>query len=243
MIKLYQFPPYFGLPNASPFCLKLEAYLRMAGVAYETVDMPDPRKAPKGKVPYIDDNGTLVADSHAIVTYLEDKYGKRLDAHLDEGERAAARALRVMIEEHLYWSNVYSRFIDERSWPTSKKEFFQSLPPVIRSIVPNILRKQIRKDLHSHGMGRHTPAEIRQLGEDDVRALSAWLGDKPWFTGDHPTELDASAYGMIAQLLWTPSNPDLKKVCAELPNLEAFCVRVRDTYFPAAAAAGQQGSK
>ena len=32
MIKLFQFPPAFGLPNASPFCMKLETWLRMAGL-------------------------------------------------------------------------------------------------------------------------------------------------------------------------------------------------------------------
>ena len=29
MIKLFQFEPAFGLANASPFCMKLETYLRM----------------------------------------------------------------------------------------------------------------------------------------------------------------------------------------------------------------------
>ncbi len=33
MIVLYQFPPAFGLPNASPFCMKLETWLRMAQLA------------------------------------------------------------------------------------------------------------------------------------------------------------------------------------------------------------------
>ncbi len=30
MIRLFQFPPAMGLPNASGFCLKLETWLRMA---------------------------------------------------------------------------------------------------------------------------------------------------------------------------------------------------------------------
>ena len=36
MITLYQFPSRGNLPNPSPFCMKLETYLRMAGLIYET---------------------------------------------------------------------------------------------------------------------------------------------------------------------------------------------------------------
>jgi len=56
MIKLYQFEPAFGLPNASPFCMKLETYLRMAGLAFEIVPRASLFKAPKDKMPYIEDD-------------------------------------------------------------------------------------------------------------------------------------------------------------------------------------------
>jgi len=32
MIKLYQFPTAWGLPNPSPFCMKLEVYMRLAEI-------------------------------------------------------------------------------------------------------------------------------------------------------------------------------------------------------------------
>ena len=35
MIQLYQFEPAFGLPNASPFCMKVETWLRMAALPFE----------------------------------------------------------------------------------------------------------------------------------------------------------------------------------------------------------------
>jgi hypothetical protein len=59
MIKLYQFKPALDLPNASPFCMKLEIYLRMANLPYEIVLNADSRKAPKGKLPYIEDGSKL----------------------------------------------------------------------------------------------------------------------------------------------------------------------------------------
>jgi hypothetical protein len=54
MIKLYQYAPAFGLPNASPFCLKLETWLRMTGLPFQIqpFDFRQMSKAPKGKMPF-----------------------------------------------------------------------------------------------------------------------------------------------------------------------------------------------
>jgi hypothetical protein len=49
MIALHQFPPALGLPNASPFCLKLELYLRMAGLPYRNSYTLKLHKAPQGQ--------------------------------------------------------------------------------------------------------------------------------------------------------------------------------------------------
>ena len=55
MIKLHQFRPAWGLTTASPFCQKLETYLRMAGIEHQVVVERDTRRAPKGKLPYIEE--------------------------------------------------------------------------------------------------------------------------------------------------------------------------------------------
>ena len=48
-IKLFVFPRMFSIPNLSPFCCKMETWLRIADVPYEVVPTTDPRKAPRGK--------------------------------------------------------------------------------------------------------------------------------------------------------------------------------------------------
>jgi glutathione S-transferase len=70
MIKLHQFPLVFGR-NVSPFALKLETWLRLAGLPYELVPTRNPGQGPKGKLPFIvDDDGTVVADSSLIIEHL-----------------------------------------------------------------------------------------------------------------------------------------------------------------------------
>ena len=61
MITLYGFGPAFGLPDPSPFVMKAELLLKMSGLAYR-IDTSGFNKAPKGKLPYIDDDGAKVPD-------------------------------------------------------------------------------------------------------------------------------------------------------------------------------------
>ena len=81
MIKLYQFAPAFGLANASPFCMKLETYLRMAALPFEIpcATLSHLQKAPMGKMPYIEDEGRTLADTTFIIDYLKARYGDPLD--------------------------------------------------------------------------------------------------------------------------------------------------------------------
>ena len=44
-IVFWQLSPCWGLPNASPFCLKLETWLRMAKIPYEAKSVTGPPTA------------------------------------------------------------------------------------------------------------------------------------------------------------------------------------------------------
>src|SRR5262245_17127628 len=109
MITLYTFGPAFGLPDPSPFVTKTEVLLKMAGVPYRT-DTTGFWRAPKGKLPYIDDGGTVVADSTFIRWHLEERYGIDFDRGLSSGERGIAWAFEKLCEDHLYWALVDSRW-------------------------------------------------------------------------------------------------------------------------------------
>jgi glutathione S-transferase len=69
MMKLHVIPPAFGLRNTGPFGFKSELALRHLKQEFELVMSPDPRAAPKGKLPFLEDSGTVVADSELIHLY------------------------------------------------------------------------------------------------------------------------------------------------------------------------------
>lgn len=234
MITLHQFPPALGLPNASPFCLKLELYLRMAGLPYRNAYTLELHKAPKGKLPWIDDDGTAVADSGLIIDYLKRKYGDPLDAGLNPEQRALALAITRLIEEHLYWAVLYDRWITPQGWAMTRPAFFGTLPRPLRAIVPLVARRGIRAELQGHGMGRHAPEQIHALGVADVDALAVLLDGQEFFLGAQVSSVDAIAAAFLANILMVPLETPIKSATAGHANLAAYCRRMAGQYFPAA---------
>jgi glutathione S-transferase len=233
MIMLYQFRPVWGLPSASPFCMKVETYLRMAGLPYEVARHADIRKAPKGKFPYIEDRGRRVADSRFIVDYLKTEYGDTLDAGLSPAERATALGLQRLMEEHLYWAVVHDRWAVRAHWAVTRRAFFGFLPVVVRRVIGRMMRKKALGQLYGHGMGRHGSEEIYALARQDIQALADFLGDRPFFMGEAPTSLDATAYAFLASLQATPFDSPLKTEVQSRPRLAAYVERMTERFFSA----------
>ena len=233
MITLYNIGPFYGLPDPSPFCLKVETYMRMAGLEFETSSgAVNLRNAPKGKLPFIKDNGKIIPDSAFIISYLKETYGDKLDAPLDKKQKAIAHAFIKTIDENLYWCIVRSRWMDNNIWPIIKKDFFGKLPFPLKNIICSVARRGVKKSLHLHGIGRHSDEEILEIARRDLYALSDYLNDKPYFFGDKPSTLDAVAYGFLAEIIIPPLETPLKKLAISYANLVAFCDRVRNKYYP-----------
>lgn len=232
MITLQQFQAAFGQPSGSPFCVKAHILLRLAGLPYVTEDITDPRKTPKGKVPVIIDDGEVIADSYYIRRHIEQKYGVDFDQGLSRAERPASRAFIALADEHLYWAGVYSRWVDDAGWPIVRDTFFTNLPGPLKWIIPPIARGQVRGQLRGHGIGRHSAAEIYEMGAADLDVLADWLADKPCFMGDGPTAADASVYSMVAAIIEAPFDSPLKRHGLNRTNLVEYCRRMGETFFP-----------
>src|SRR5258706_13579318 len=104
-IRIFTFPPSFGLPTSGPFTLKLAMALRIAEIRYELVPTLDFAASPKGKIPWIEVGGTLMADSALILRWLGETRGVDLERGLTPVQRAHGLALRVLLEEH--WHQVF----------------------------------------------------------------------------------------------------------------------------------------
>jgi glutathione S-transferase len=229
MIRLYQFARVWGTPNLSPFCCKVETYLRIAEIPYEVVST-SPLSAPKRKLPYIDDDGTTLCDSRFIIECLADRY-RDLDAGLTPAERAQSIAFQRMIEDDLFWAMIHTRFVQPHNWEANKAAILSIVPRPLRGVFGMYARRSMCGQLWGQGLGRHSDEEIIQVGQRELTALSDFLAKKPYFLGDEPTTLDCSAFGLINNVVWPPIESALKEHASGLHNLVAFCERIHDAYY------------
>jgi glutathione S-transferase len=220
-VTLVQFPSIWGR-NVSPFSLKLEAWLKLASIPFEIRPSLALHKAPKGKLPYILDGGTPLGDSSLIIRHLKRSRGIDPDAGLNDREQAEAVALQRLLEDHLYFVLVYSRWIDPEGYAAVKEGFFSGLPLLARPVARAVAGSQVRRMLHLQGIGRHGHREIYDMGREDLRALADYLGDKPFFLGDRLTSIDAVAFGFLANILLVPIESELKRAALDYPNLVAW---------------------
>lgn len=233
MITLYQFGPAMDLPDSSPFVIKADVLLKMSGLPYRKV-IGDMRKSPKGKLPYIDDDGHVVPDSTLIRLYLAEKYGITLDEGLSEAQKAVAWSVDCMLGDHFYWGNVHERWLVDEYFQRGPAVYFKQIPALIRGVIVAMIRRKIRSNLQGNGIGRFSDAERLKLMAMDVDALSAQLGEQPYFMGEKASWIDASVFAFLACAL-TPvmgERPIMQLVKAK-PNLTAYVARLQQQFYPA----------
>lgn len=236
MIVLYVAGPLLpGLPDPSPFVCKAEILLKMSALPYRA-RRANFSKAPKGKIPYIEDDGQVLGDSTLIRWHLERRHGIEFDPGLSDPEKATAWAFEKMCEEHLYWAIVQPRWMIKANFDKGPRKFFDGIPAPVRPFVLAMVGRKVKRDMAGHGIGRHTPEEIERFGIRDIEALAAFLGDKPWLMGDGPCGADASVWGMVAHALYDLFDSGLRTAAEKHANLVAYRDRGLARWFPDLAA-------
>ncbi|MDJ1157158.1 glutathione S-transferase family protein [Chelatococcus sp. SYSU_G07232] len=230
MITLYAFGPGFGLSDLSPFVIKAEILLKMAGLPYRT-DRGGFSKAPKGKLPYIRDGERVVCDSTFIRLHLEERHDIDFDEGLSALERATGWAFEKMCEEHLYWALVSERWLMEENFAKVRAAIFDQLPWPLRTLVPPLIQRKVRKALVAQGFGRHSREEMLLLARCDIEAIATQLGDKPFMMGAAPKGVDATVHAFLMTVSSADLASPLVAYTREHANLAAYMQRMQDRFY------------
>jgi glutathione S-transferase len=227
-LTLYQPPTRpWNTPNLSPFCTKLECYLRMAEIPHKTAAMKL-GKAPKGKIPYVVlSDGAAMGDSQLIIERLERALVAEGKPALDDGLAARDRAIGHLtqraLDEAYYFVTLYLRWGTDDGFAAVRAEFKKLVPGLV---VP-LIRRDLRKKLHAQGTGRHSLDEVVGFGAADLESCAELLGDQPFLFGDRPRTVDCTLYAYLEAVLGFPVDSPLRARVAARANLVDYRKRIR----------------
>jgi glutathione S-transferase len=243
MLTVYKFGPIGRCPDISPFVIKLETWLRMAGIPYAAA-YGKHVKQPLGKLPAVLDDGVVIPDSSLIIEHLQRKHGDPLrEARLDAQQRAMREAMCALIESRLYWVGYCLRWNDDANFEAYKPALRHyaeqtatpleaSLLRLIEPIAFAVVRRQCRRQAWEQGMGRFDRQQLLAQGITGWQAVSDFLADKPFMLGEQPSALDATTYGSLdsclgAQVFHSPVHDFI----ASRENLVAYWQRLGERYW------------
>ncbi|KAI6217448.1 hypothetical protein M3Y99_01766400 [Aphelenchoides fujianensis] len=215
-VYLIQFPRAGSVPSISPFCLKLETWLRIAQIEYQNVDNQFKFTSRKKQVPFVELNGRQVADTNFIVSELSRIFDVDIDEHLSERDMADFRAYQSLVEDSLFLHHNLS-FLATEDGVIGHFEGFRKL--IFRTYGIAKLKRSYKNKHRGH-----SASEVEMITKKNLKALSIFLGSKPWTRR-------SSVH--MCMFFYAPCNKDIHMYLeSECRNLVDYLRNVKDIYWP-----------
>ncbi|MCP9786709.1 glutathione S-transferase C-terminal domain-containing protein [Cyanobium sp. N5-Cardenillas] len=221
MLTLYSYPPLFGVADNNGYGLKVFAFLKLAGVPFQHEHLFDASTAPRGQLPYIDDDGVAVGDSGSILAHLTASRQLTIDAELTATERDENLLFSRLLDD-LYWVMSFSRWKDERFWPAFRDALLAEHPSLDVGCLDKARQYNFQR-YAAQGIGRFEPDAAYARGLDDLALLARRVPQEGFVHGPRPTSADAAIYGFLANINFSPIPTPLKLFLAAQPNLVGHC--------------------
>ncbi|CAJ0598119.1 unnamed protein product [Cylicocyclus nassatus] len=231
-VYLYQFPRAKALPNLSPFCLKIETFLKANKIPYEACPVLMGRSQ-YGLLPFVELNGEHIADSQIIMDRLAKHFSvKQLDNPKD---RAIARAIDRMADNHTFLVQYQYKLIDNDNgfFETAFRDagFPEAILPIIMPPIGYLMRRKASQRI-AGGIGKLSDENYKDLLRKDYDTYQTLLGQQKFMFGDEISAADCTLFGQLATTVYLPINCYAKDVLKEeYPALVQYCDRIRETVF------------
>lgn len=232
VVVLHQFPRCFKSPNFSPYCLKLETFLRAYKLNY-VVEEEFALKGPTKQAPWMTFNGVNTGDSQVCIKLLADKFKINYNAGLTEGEESVSEAFRALIEDRLIPMLALERFAFFK-WD-DYKDISQPLFPPIMQFASNFIWGRMGAGMKKANgpVGKLTEEQLANRAYINLKTLSQYLGNKKFFFGDDMTLLDMIVFGYATQILVnTPASSKMRQKAESFENLVQHHQTMKKTVFP-----------
>uniref|UniRef100_A0A182W703 GST C-terminal domain-containing protein n=1 Tax=Anopheles minimus TaxID=112268 RepID=A0A182W703_9DIPT len=223
--------------NAS--CLAVRTYLKMLNLPVALEQRANAEFISPGgkrtKLPVLRVENFIYAEFDHIVTFVEQNFNKSLNALLSSDEKDLMRSL-ICLAEHIFTNaEQYVSWIDPEVRDTVTKKRNGCVFPFPLNHVQNwrkegAVKRQLRMADYLNVSLKKVIADVDHLCQD----LSDRLGDRQYFFGNNPTELDALVFGHLYSIftMKLPNNV-LALTIHKYSNLNQFCFNIEKAYFMA----------
>jgi glutathione S-transferase len=226
MLTLYSYPELFGVADNNGYGLKVFAFLQLAGVPFRHEHIFDASAAPRGQLPYIDDDGETVGDSETIIAHLIAKRRLTIDAALTASQRDTSHLITRMLDD-LYWVMSYSRWKDERFWPLFRDALMREHPSLTEAGLLKAREFNFQR-YHFQGIGRYAPDAAYARGLADLEVLADLIPANGYVHSEKPTSIDAGIYGFIANIYFYEIDTPLREFVRAHGNIVRHCRAIHE---------------
>lgn len=222
----------------SPFCMKARICLQLKGVPFRrvtrTVDrLPELRRLnPLGQVPVLVLDDEVVADSSAIVRWLERHYPEPALMPADPAARAYCDLIEEWADEALHfvvggfkWLNPANR---SAALASATEELGGGL---LRPLHARRLARRVSERYRAWGYGPESLDVLEQRMRDNLGTLETLLDQRAFLLGRQGTVADVAVF---AQLVWMRGYAE-SRLLDDVPRVVRWLERMEQN--PAVAAA------
>ena len=213
----------------SPFTEKIRRQLEWKGIPYDTKEYPlMARKAvtkisAAGKLPCLEHNGKIIADSTDIAEYIEEQFPDKPMIPKSQQEQGLMHVIQDWADESLYFYEMYFRFYIGDNAKRNIPRMLHADKPLIQKLMPRLIRNGLAKILSMQGLARKHEQHIFRDLKRHLKAMEQMLEGSEWLVGNAISLADVSVYPMIAAIA---DGVEAQQIVKKHPNTLKWMMRV-----------------
>ncbi|CAJ0955548.1 unnamed protein product, partial [Mesorhabditis belari] len=227
LVILHQFPRSPFVPNLSPFCLKVETFLRIYNIKYQLKESWT-SQVDGGQLPFIELNGEKIGESQAVIFKLIKHF--KIKENLRPHEAATSRAIDRMLDGSTFYTLMNDKVLNNQAF-MSREVTGLRVPAILGKFVASRFANKVKARIMA-GVGNLSNEDLMEVMRRDVKALADLLGDRQFLFGSRMTLADCSIFGHLASTYYLPFPQLIQELLdKEHINLRDYVERIRETIY------------
>lgn len=227
---VYQYPGSRGLPSVSPPCIKVQFALRLLEIPYRVENLRSGaqvrRVSPTGRVPVLEVGNKKIADSMAILDFLEDRNPEGALFPTDPVERLHDRLWDHFATDSLYWIGLYHRWVAPDNRVRVVNAMMGRRFSIRKLMFRQLLVRAMIRRAKGQSIGLRPLDEVNASAERCLGLVSEGLRGGPFLGGrSTPGRGDLGVATLNAQAAWKDTLPWLLERIRAHPDVSEHVSR------------------